>query len=407
MNDLDDLDDKLYNYVRNERIIYSVDTFNKLRARYPNTEKLTVYRGINFKTEDDYDEFMETFNQTKKFKSDCLSGFSNSYETAQDFSETTKTYFPGALTIAEEEVRTLTAESMAGFIGIIIKVIVEPNSVVDINSSQFGIEDEVLLSPDIYYDCEIETVLPLKNRIKNININDHIQNSINKQDNIFHYIIKNHVDDLSLQSKTTILNSVIFKKEDKNIFDTEDHSNMSLIESHDNLIIYNRSELNYRTNDGDINNVTHMIVPSFYKFSLYGIFNDVTLHNQITKISNQVMYHVLNHYINNKTDSFNFESLKTITPYLNDNMKDLYKRMICEKNGSYNTLQSTAIKGINNDKISHDERNILVEKYKKDLLNLFKNIDNELPLNMSDLENMQLKTKERKSKAISRLNKLL
>lgn len=410
-DELSSIDRILQNYVREEKKIYSMNIFKELRSKYSNQEPLTLYRGMNFKTEDDYNQFIEKIQEKSVFKSESLSGFSRCYDTAQDFSETTKTYFPGELTMAEEDVRGLTGESMTGYRGVVITVNVRAGDVVDINRSGLGIEDELILAPDTEYICTVTTVTPLKERIKNIDINKHIENNIEKglDDNVFNYIIRNHVDDITQKNKELILNSILFKKNDKCFIDNDEKNSLyKLLEKDDNLIIYSKKEFSFRGNNDEMDvEKSSMIVPRFAVYSRFGVFNDKKMMEKIKKTSNEIMIKAINFYINNKDRDFDFEGLRQITPYVTDGLRDLHIRMISEKNNSYGRMQSNAIKEINDPEKSKEEKQKSIDTYKKDLIKMMTNITNEIPLTMEDVIKEQEKTVSRKEESIKRVTKLL
>jgi hypothetical protein len=410
-DDLSNTDRILQNYVREEKNIYSMDIFKKLKLKYSNQEPLTLYRGMNFKTEDDYNEFMEKIEQNSVFKSESLSGFSRCYDTAQDFSETTKTYFPDELTMVEEAVRGLTGESMTGYLGVVITVNVDAGDVVDINRSGLGIEDELLLAPDTEYDCTVTTVTPLRERIKSIDINSHVESYIEKglNDSVFNYIIRNHADDITQKNKELILNSILFKKEDKCFIDNKGGVSLyKLLNKDDNLIIYSKKDFSFRNNNDELDvEKSSMIVPKFAVYSKFGIFDDKKIMKKITNVSNEIMIKAIHFYIHNKERDFDFEGLRQITPYITDGLRDLHKRMVSEKNNYYGTMQSSAIKEINEPEKSKEEKQKLIDIYKKDLINMITSITNEIPLTMDDVIKEQEKTVSRKKDSQKRLTKLL
>ena len=154
-DELDNLDNTLRNYTKEERNIYQEEKFEGLLSRYPLKEDATVYRGINFSTRLQYHRFMKKFNKLEGYLTSNAAGFSRDYDTALDFAETTKTYYPTLETLQAEDKRNKEAELMTGYCGIIIKSEVKAGEVIDVNASTFSVEDEVLFRPNTVIKSEI------------------------------------------------------------------------------------------------------------------------------------------------------------------------------------------------------------------------------------------------------------
>lgn len=59
-DDLDELEKALTKYVLNPDYKYLVDSvIDDAIAEYGNTSSITIYRGLNFDTKEDYDKFMK------------------------------------------------------------------------------------------------------------------------------------------------------------------------------------------------------------------------------------------------------------------------------------------------------------------------------------------------------------
>ena len=63
-DEYDDADAALQKYILNPNDLYAVEHYGKeLIHRYPNDKRITIYRGLNFATKDDYNKFIKNFLQ--------------------------------------------------------------------------------------------------------------------------------------------------------------------------------------------------------------------------------------------------------------------------------------------------------------------------------------------------------
>lgn len=99
------LEEILKDYTHNENPIYSKTIYNSMLRKWPNKETITLYRGMNFTTKDEYDNFLKTFLKDGGYINDSAAGFSSLYETAIELAVSPKTYFPDEDTIATDSLR--------------------------------------------------------------------------------------------------------------------------------------------------------------------------------------------------------------------------------------------------------------------------------------------------------------
>ncbi len=139
---------------------------NELLVKFGNDERITIYRGMNFRSKDEWNKFMNDFDG-KRYKVNGISSWSPDKLTAQQFAHVRPTYFPDKETFEQERTAREDNEKLRGYRGVIIKSIVEPHSVIDIRKSGVGYENEVLL-PTGTYDCEIiDVIKPYRETVEN------------------------------------------------------------------------------------------------------------------------------------------------------------------------------------------------------------------------------------------------
>jgi hypothetical protein len=126
-----------------------------LLNKYPNEEPLVLYRGLHFDTEEQYNEFMAGFKN--KVRTSSISSWSPSFDTAEEFSITKKTYHPNPMIMSQEMERERSKEYMTGYRGIVLKTSIQPNTGIMVNRTGYAKENEVILPPGTY-DVQIQTI---------------------------------------------------------------------------------------------------------------------------------------------------------------------------------------------------------------------------------------------------------
>lgn len=390
--ELDSLDKELYNYVRNELKIYSKESISHLLTRYPNNEKVTIYRGLNFLKKDDYDNFIKKILiNNSHYDYHEISSFSKDFKTAEDFAYFQKTYFPTEETFLLESYKNLFHENMYGYRGVVVEIEIEKGQGIDLDHFEHGLESEVIIPPDLKLPCKIHTIKPLKEQVKEIDINDYISNTSDLKDPMFLYLINNHSTDLNSVSRNNILNMITFKKEGKliegDVFAT------------DNLIIFEQKQFDYSKNEFD--NVLSFVVPSFKDFAELGVMDDSML-KEIQDISNHIMIEAMTYYLENKDKKYCFKNLKNITPFCNDHINDCYKKMVRENKPSYDDIQGKLIEKVNNPNNSQSDRNNLIENGMKEITSLIEGIIDSAPLTLDDLNKSKSNKDKKKEKVLKK-----
>lgn len=163
---LDDSDRWLHNYTHKEQKWGATeDIVADLLDKYANDEELTIYRGMNFDTEEEFNEFMKTIEEGKRTSTKGISSWSPSRHTAWTFAITRPTYFLNMELMRAEDKKSKEREYMIGYRGVILKTTIKPGQGIDVRKSNHGAESEVIL-PKGKYDIEIEEVKPFKDMIK-------------------------------------------------------------------------------------------------------------------------------------------------------------------------------------------------------------------------------------------------
>lgn len=390
-SELDLYDQDLYNYIRNEIPICNKETFNLLKIRYPNNEKKIIYRGLNFSTKENYENFIkENFNHEKTiYINKGYKSFSENYEIALDFASYKKTYFPTEEIIREHEICNFTGENIYGYRGIIIKIEIDSNTAIDVNKSEIGIENEYIIDTDKYYECEIIEILKYGDLVKNIDINEYIQNSKDLKDPIFNYILINKSNLINEKSENHIFNMIQFKNYE---------NDESILLNKKNFILYNQKK--YK--DGKAENIANFSVPDFFKYVVLDVFKSKKIQEKIKKISNDIMTDFFIFFLkgNNRNLNYDFLNLQRITPFCNNFIIDNYIKVLSEKYNSYDSINKK-MREMLNKKVSEKEKREIINNGMNDLKNLFSDIINSNPLTENDIK----KEKEKIEKTKKRLLK--
>ena len=209
----------LENYVFNEESIYDKSSFDEILRCHSNNNDIVAYRGLNFNTKDELDNFMEKMsNNDNSYFHTKASGFSPDYETAKGFAYNQSTYFPSQKVILAEQERALTEDIMSGYCGVVLKAFFKKGEVADLSSAGIQAESEVLLPPRTNVKCEIEIVDSYKTIIGNgFDFKEHILNTTDSSDEMFNYILKNKSKDLDVSIINKILNNTLNDMSSNNV----------------------------------------------------------------------------------------------------------------------------------------------------------------------------------------------
>lgn len=215
--DLDDVDGALTRYTLNP--MYSVSSvFDDAVERYGNEEPITVYRGLNFATKEEYTSFMNSIKDGKIKNDDCSSWSPNKNE-AETFAITRPSYmeFMDADNMKLISKQHKEAERITGYRGVLLQTRIKPHTGIDLRRTDFAKETEIILGAGTY-KVKVVDVLSYKDMIDESSIDDIIYSLRNKREeckSFINYVMKNFdPDDVSDETK-----DVIFKVLNPNVSD--------------------------------------------------------------------------------------------------------------------------------------------------------------------------------------------
>lgn len=376
-----DIRQKLRSYTKDENPIYFESDFNAMLAEWPNEEDITVYRGINFSTKEKYESFLKELKVTGGYQSSECAGFSPRYETAYDFSTTTKTYFPTMEVVMEEAKRNVQGENIAGYCGVILTATAAKGTVIDIDRSGQGVESEVLFAPDQIIKCEVFKVKSFKECVssRDFDVNDYVQKHAGENDDLLTYLIINKNKIITDENCQLLLDKYLEKfNKTKTGFQTNE-----LIVAEDNIVIVEKT--NHRF--GDESKVIKIYVPDTKYFENYEILRN-DQREQIKTIANDVIQHVFDIHLQYRDITpIDYSSLKNITPYLNKENESLYKRMIGYKQKETYDNHNNRFREIYKDKsLTSNQRAKLVDNEMDKLKSFLTDMINNLPETMSNIK---------------------
>lgn len=393
-NNLNDMSvlEQLKNYTKNEVPIYSEQTFNQLLEMYPNEEDITVYRGINFETKEDYESFLKEFKQNKGYLSSVAAGFSASYNTAYDFSTTTKTYFPTLDIMLEEAKRNIQSENISGYCGVILTTSVKKGTVIDVNLSPVGVESEVLFRPNQLIKCDLLKIKSFKEQVqdKGFDINTYVKNNAGKEDGLLNYLIVNKNKSITDENCQLLLEKYLekFSKVKKGYTDNE------LILARDTIVAVQKTDRLFGNESKEIK----FYVPNLKHFENYELLRK----NQcgfIERLANNIINYVFEIHLKYRDSvPIDYSALKNITPYLNDQNTESYTKMIAYKQKETYDNHNENFRNIYKDKtLTSAQRSKLIDNEMDDLKKFLNKLVDNLPQTMDDIKNdvKDIKTKRK------------
>lgn len=211
--DMDDIDGALQRYSLNPMYTVSKDIFPYAVDRYGNEEDVTVYRGLNFATKEEYSKFMDTIKDNKFTTSGCSSWSPNKSE-AETFAITRPSYMefmdPENMKLIQQQ--RSNAERIVGYRGVLLQTRIKANKGIDMRRTDFAKESEIILGPGTYR-IKVVDVLSYKDMVNESSVDEIIYSLRNKKDqlnNFLRYVYKHfNPDDISSESKDIIFKNKI------------------------------------------------------------------------------------------------------------------------------------------------------------------------------------------------------
>lgn len=206
-DDMDPVDRALARYVLNPDYRYEIHSvIDDALEEYGNDSAMTIYRGLNFDTEEDYNKFMR---QGSNLKLKDISSWSPDKREAETFAITKPSYmeFMTREKMAMISAQRKSGERITGYRGVILKTRIKPGQGIDLRKFKHHSESEILLPPGRYkVSCEL--VLSYKDQFKNTNPSDKIlkMTKSNKESaKVLEYVMKNYKpEDLSDEARHKI-----------------------------------------------------------------------------------------------------------------------------------------------------------------------------------------------------------
>lgn len=120
-----------------------------LVQRYPVSEPTTIYRGINLKTKEQYDEFRASIADGQ-ITTGGITSWSPSRDQVESFAVTRPSYYLDLDTMKGYGEARSQREYIQGYRGMILKMVCEPGHGIAVNKSNLGHESEIILIPGTY-----------------------------------------------------------------------------------------------------------------------------------------------------------------------------------------------------------------------------------------------------------------
>ena len=172
-----------------------------------------IYRGMNFYTQEKYDEFMQQFKgaQTASIEFGSITSWSESKSEALQFAVTQPTYFLNREVMVAHGEMQAQKERLSGYRGIILSMQVAQGEGIDVNKSGVGHESEVILPPGMHSITIHEQIKKYADQIvdKDVDINQAIlsmkvpdmKKSTGDSHSLFDYVMHHHVQELNSQAR--------------------------------------------------------------------------------------------------------------------------------------------------------------------------------------------------------------
>jgi hypothetical protein len=199
------------------------DTILTLLDRYPSKQG-KIYRGINFSTQQDYDNFMQQFggNSQAVLEFSGITSWSHSKSQAQQFAVTQPTYFLNKEVMVAHGVMKKNKERLAGHRGVILETVIKQGDGIDVDASGLGHESEVILPPGSWHVSITQQLKKYQHQLEDgdAHIDQVIQRTTSVEDtkgsgghhSFFEYVLHHHSDQISNKSRSHIFS--LFKPSD-------------------------------------------------------------------------------------------------------------------------------------------------------------------------------------------------
>lgn len=199
------------------------EVMRTLIDRYP-SKSGKIYRGINFATSQQYEEFVSQFDHKSHavLQFSGITSWSHSKSEATQFARTQPTYFLNKEVMMAHDVMKKNKEALAGHRGVILETVINKGDGIDVDESGLGHESEVILPPGSWHVSISQQVKKYHDQLKDgdTHIDQVIQSVTSPQDargsgsdhSFFEYVLHHHSEQLSNKSRSHIF--ALFKPSD-------------------------------------------------------------------------------------------------------------------------------------------------------------------------------------------------
>lgn len=221
-SDLDNVDAVLKRYIDNPSIGNRAGVANnqeELLKRYGNKKKLRLYRGLNFDTKEDFDNFIDTLNDGEITISSRATSWTRDKETAEQFAQTKPSYMEYMSREKMQQISTQEKELeyVVGYRGVILEIDVDQGQGIDTSLTDFKAEDEIIITKGTF-KCKYHSVLKNSDRIKQMGIQallNEITSKVkmnNRDHTLLSKILRDHRDQLTPDMKRILAKYYLFDK---------------------------------------------------------------------------------------------------------------------------------------------------------------------------------------------------
>lgn len=338
---MEDPIDAIRSYVRDENPIWDLDTFNEMLELWSNDKEVTLYRGINFKSKDAYENFLNQLEIQNGYFQGSASSFSDDFLTAEGFAKCSKSYFLDRDVMKANAVQNTLGERITGYRGVVLEVTVPPGTVVDVQKSGEAIENEYLIKPSETIKVkvhELKTFYDLTQE-EGFDVNKTLEAEILKQQKeknpvvqspFARYLIINHIDEIAENLKTTIcqndLSLELKRRRELKLAD---------VESDDREVLVHKAEVSITRNKGYAfrEKVPDEIKIQPVDFSYYEELDLITsdIKKSLRKIASEALQSAMEIHLEYRDDAnvdIQYDGLNKIYNYLSKEEQNLHTRMI-------------------------------------------------------------------------------
>jgi hypothetical protein len=211
----------------------SAEIVKTLLARYGNPEPQVLYRGINFRTKEQWDKFIQEFGgqQEADIRTGGISSWTTREGEAQQFAIVQPTYYPDEETFRQEKEARKNAEILRGHRGVILRTEIAAGQGIDVNRSGKGHESETILPPGTHRITIVKEIKPFAQHLQDGDhtVDDAILGMTRHdltgsgddkfRNGLFNHVLALHADKLSEEARRHLFKLVYPKRQ--GIFDVD------------------------------------------------------------------------------------------------------------------------------------------------------------------------------------------